>query len=327
VRASPTCVTDLRHQAAAAVKEIGFNMLGPMQHSPMQHIFSGGFLSCVLRPTPKRALECALVALLAAGLFTPAGALDGAEKAKISPTTQLPIFKDPQAALRAGIESYHAGNPTRSIEALRYAADGGESLAQWKLGRMYADGDGVVRDDVKAYNYFSRIVETFSDDDPDPGVRSLVSNAFVSLGVYLRQGVASATAKIAPDPERAFELFRYAATYFRNADAQYQLARMYLDGAFVKKDARQALNWLELAARKGHAPSQALIGQLMFDGAGGAAQRPRGLMYLTLAREAASSGAGDQWIVDQHTRALAAASDAERSAAGAMLEHYLKHRD
>ncbi len=99
-------------------------------------------------------------------------------------------------------------------------------------------------------------------------------------------GIASA--KLAPDPERAFDLFRYAATYFGDADAQYNVARMYLDGVGVKKDMRQGMNWLDLAARKGHAPAQALLGEMMFNGeAGGAAQRPRGLMYLTLAREPA----------------------------------------
>jgi TPR repeat protein len=30
-------------------------------------------------------------------------------------------------------------------------------VAQWKLGRMYADGEGVPRDDLRAFNYFSQI--------------------------------------------------------------------------------------------------------------------------------------------------------------------------
>ena len=191
---------------------------------------------------------------------------------------------------------------------------------------MYAVGDGVTRDDRKAFDYYSRIVERFADDDPNPSTRSMVSNAFVSLGQYLRAGIASA--KLAPDPERAFDLFRYAATFFRNADAQYYVARMYLDGVGVKKDTRQGMNWLDLAARKGHPQAQALLGQLMFDGkAGGGAQRPLGLMYLTLARESANGAPADHWIVEQHDRALAAASEEDRRAAVGMLENYLQHRN
>lgn len=225
-----------------------------------------------------------------------------------------------------GLESYHAGNTKKSLEALRYAADGGESLAQWKLGRMYADGDGVARDDAKAYAYFSKLVEHFSDDEPGPRERVMAAGAFVAVGVYYLEGIASA--KITPDVGRAFDLFRYAATYFGNADAQYNLARMYLDGTGVAKDVRQGVNWLDLAARKGHAPAQALLGHLMFNGEAGAPpQRARGLMYLTLAREAAGDRASDQWIVELHSQAVARAGEADRRAAVSMLEYYLTRRD
>jgi TPR repeat protein len=254
----------------------------------------------------------------------PAAALDAPEPRSLAATSPLAIFRDPQAALRAGLESYHAGNANKSVEALRYAADSGEQLAQWKLGKMYAEGDGVARDDAKAYAYFSKIVEHFAEDEPGPRERSMVANAFVAVGVYSLDGIASA--KIAPDVGRAFDLFRYAATYFSNADAQYYLARMYLEGRGLPKDVRQGVNWLDLAARKGHAPAQALLGHLIFNGeAGGNAQRPRGLMYLTLAREAASDH--DQWIVDLYSRAVDRATEADRKAAVSMLEFYLKRRD
>jgi hypothetical protein len=32
-----------------------------------------------------------------------------------------------------------------SLTALQYAAEGGHPIAQWKLGRMYADGNGVAQ--------------------------------------------------------------------------------------------------------------------------------------------------------------------------------------
>lgn len=267
------------------------------------------------------------LAMLVTAFVDPAPALD-APAARAPETTPLPMFKNPRAALRAGLESYHAGDAGASVAALRYAAEGGEPLAQWKLGRMYADGDGVTRDDAKAYDYFSRIVDHFAEADPDPRERSMAANAFVAVGLYLRDGLSAA--KIEPDLDRAFDLFRYAATYFRNADAQYHLARMYLDGVGVKKDLRQSVNWLELAARKGHPLAQAVLGELMFSGetGGGAAQKARGLMYLTLARDAvAGGGANEHWIIDAHARALAAAKEADRQAAVAMLEDYLRARN
>ncbi len=271
-------------------------------------------------------LFAASFAMFVGAFVEPAPALD-APAARAPETTPLPMFKNPRAALRAGLESYHAGDAATSVAALRYAAEGGEPLAQWKLGRMYAEGDGVVRDDAKAYDYFSRIVDHFAEADPDPRERSMAANAFVAVGVYLRDGLDSA--KIEPNLDRAFELFRYAATYFRNADAQYHLARMYLDGVGVKKDMRQSMSWLELAARKGHPQAQAVLGGLMFSGeaGGGASQKARGLMYLTLARDAVAGGAGDQWIVDSHARALASANESDRKAAVALLEDYLRARN
>jgi hypothetical protein len=269
-------------------------------------------------------LFAASFAMLVTAFVEPAPALD-APAARAPETTPLPMFKNPRAALRAGLESYHAGDSATSVAALRYAAEGGEHLAQWKLGRMYAEGDGVARDDAKAYDYFSRIVDHFADEEPEPKERSMAANAFVAVGLYLRDGLSAA--KIEPDLDRAVELFRYAATYFRNADAQYHLGRMYLEGAGVKKDMRQSVNWLELAARKGHPQAQALLGRMMFNGETGAAQRARGLMYLTLARDSVAGGSNEQWIVDLHAKALSAASEQDRRAAVAMLEGYLRERN
>lgn len=264
--------------------------------------------------------------MLVTAFVAPAPALDAPRTSARADTQPLPMFKDPRAALRAGLESYHAGDSATSVAALRYAAEGGEPLAKWKLGRMYAEGDGVARDDAKAYEYFSEIVDHYADDEPDPRERSMAASAFVAVGIYLRDGVPSA--KIRPDLDRAFDLFRYAATYFRNADAQYNLARMYLEGAGVKKNVRQGVNWLELAARKGHPQAQAMLGRMMFTGeASGEPERARGLMYLTLARDGAGGAARDQWIADLHAEALSSASEADRRAAGAMLEGYLRERN
>src|SRR6516162_9169459 len=46
---------------------------------------------------------------------------------------------------------------TNALTALQYAAEQGQPVAQWKLGRMYADGDGVPRDDLRAFSYFSQV--------------------------------------------------------------------------------------------------------------------------------------------------------------------------
>ena len=236
-----------------------------------------------------------------------------------------PVYKDAQQALQAGIATYSAGNAKNSVDALTYAAQGGAALAQWKLGKMYAAGDGVAPDDYKAYKYFLQIVENYDEDSTPRRELPVVASAFVAVGAYSLNGIAGSALR--PDANRALSMFQYAATNFGDANAQYNLARMYLDGAGVEKDARQAARWLRLAAEKGHAPSQALLGQLLFTGPEGVArQRAQGLMFLTLARESATDPAADHWIVDLYEKAMSAASDNDKQAALAYLEGYLKKR-
>ncbi|MBV8850910.1 MAG: sel1 repeat family protein [Methylobacteriaceae bacterium] len=255
----------------------------------------------------------------------PTLALDGPETAAMS-TKPLPIFKNPRQALREGLDSYRSGNARNSVDALQFAAEGGEPLARWKLGRMYADGDGVTRDDLKAYHYFSQIVAGYNDDDVAGRETAIISSAFVALGVYNLNGIADSGVK--PNPDRAIEMFHYAATNFGDANAQYNLGRLYLDGVpGVARDTRQAARWLSLAAEKGNTPAQAILGQMLFNGNDGVMrQRARGLMWLTLARDAAT-GSGDQWIVDLYESAISASSDPDRQMALAYLQAHLQKRD
>lgn len=47
-------------------------------------------------------------------------------------------------------------------------------------------------------------------------------------------------------------MFSYAASYFGNADAQYDLARLYLKSSTASRDDfRYGARWLGLAAQKG----------------------------------------------------------------------------
>ena len=104
-------------------------------------------------------------------------------------------------------------------------------------------------------------------------------------------------------------MFQYAATSFGDLNAQYNLAHMYMVGAGgLAKDNVAAIHWLANAAGKGHAPSQALLGHMLFLGEGVPHQRARGLMWLEFAKDAAP-GPGDAWIRDLYQRDLELASD------------------
>jgi len=109
-------------------------------------------------------------------------------KAPVTEKEPLAIFRDPRQAMTKYIEGYRSGDTRSSLEALRYAADGGEALARWKLGSMYAQGDGVPRDDLKAYQYFQQIIDAYDEANPNPRERGVVASAFVAVGAYALNG-------------------------------------------------------------------------------------------------------------------------------------------
>ena len=259
------------------------------------------------------------IAALAFGLVAaavPALALDG-NKTSDPGKIAVPTFRSAKEALQAGVHDLLAGDAQSSVEALTYAAEGGQPLAQWKLGRMYARGEGVPRDDIKAYSYFERLVESYNEDDPDRPDIAAISNAFVSVGVYCLNGIPNS--EIKADPERALEMFQYAATNFGDSDAQYNLARMYMDGAAgLAPNNMRAARWLALAAEKGHHQAQALLGHLLFLGEGVPRQRARGLMWLSIAKNGAQ-GQKDEWIRELQAKDYGAASEDDRTVAGAYL--------
>jgi uncharacterized protein len=227
----------------------------------------------------------------------------------------------PAEAFRTGTQALQAGDAKGGLRALEYAAENGHPIAQWKLGRMYADGDQVRRDDMRAFEYFHDIVDSHPDDSLGTPQARFVANAFVALGVYYLTGIPDSPVK--PSPPRARDLFAYAASYFGDADAQYRLGRMLLEGQGGPKDPWQAARWLKLAADKGYYQAQALLGVTLFKGNGLPRQVPRGLMYLTIARDSAPQ---DKTVADLHAAAFAQATDDERAVALSYLESWLKGR-
>ena len=93
-------------------------------------------------------------------------------------------------AFRMGYKSYKAGDTETALEALNFAADHGHTAALWKLGRMYATGDGVELDHGKAFAIFMRIADENADTSRRSRDARYVADALLSLGRYYEQGIA-----------------------------------------------------------------------------------------------------------------------------------------
>nr|WP_246519990.1 tetratricopeptide repeat protein [Ancylobacter lacus] len=274
------------------------------------------------RDLSDRVWLAALLALLLAPL--PVSAFDGNTESSPAPgaPAATAAARPLEEAVRLGTRALRSGETEKGIDSLRYAAEQGHPGAQWKLGRMYADGEGVARDQIKAFEYFTQIANMHADDNPSAPQARFVADAFVALGSYYMTGIPNS--KVRRDFGRARDMFAYAASYFGDPDAQYELARLYIDGTGVQRDPRFAARWLGLAAQKGQYRAQAALGGLLFKGDDGVPrQAARGLMWLTLARDAAAGG-DDKWIVDLYDEAFSAASSDERALALVYLEQHLK---
>lgn len=252
--------------------------------------------------------------LTAVGAAAPAAAFDPSE---------FTAETAPVEAFRYGFDAYRQGDKTTAVEALRFAAEKGHPIAQWKLGRMYAEGDGLQRDDLKAFEIFTEIANTHAEDNPRAPEAPFVANAFVALGGYYRAGIPNS--RVEPNVGRARQMFAYAASYFGDPEAQHNLAWMYYQGEGGERDPRQAARWAKLSADKGHAGAQALLGHLLFEGDGVTRQPVLGLMFLSVARERAESA--EQWIREMHEHAFSLATETERRTALALAEDWIEKND
>jgi TPR repeat protein len=258
----------------------------------------------------------AAVIVLAFGV-EPTRSLDGSPSpdAAIAPNAE----PSPVDAFRTATEALKTGQKRRAVSSLQYAAEHGHGFALWQLGRMYAEGDGVKRDDHRAFEYFQKFADSHADDNPAIPRARFVANAFVALGHYYLDGIPNSS--VSPSPELARRMFAHAASYFGDAEAQYQLAKLYLDGKSVRREPRRAVSWLLLAANKGHYRSQAVLGRILFNGEHGMRQRASGLMWLTIACDGPGAKVG--WISELRQKAFQQASDDERALALILLRRWV----
>ncbi len=255
--------------------------------------------------TARLASVVALVVLVSFLLVSlPVLALDGK-------TTAAPLT--PTEALRAGVHHYNAGQKTEALNALQYAAENGQPGAAWKLGEMFANGDGVPEDDKRAFEYYSQIVREHGDAWYGNRIAAYVGSAFTALGKYYRSGIDGVVPR---NEERARDYFATAANVYHDAEAQYQLGRIYQDANHML-----AVRWYNLAAKKGHNGARARLGEALFVIAQDPGRKARALMWITIARENAA-GADAGWIGDIHEQYFALADEDIRRLARGLADEW-----
>jgi exopolysaccharide production negative regulator len=181
------------------------------------------------------------------------------------------------------------------------------------------DALDLPTDDWKAFEHLRALTAKHVDDDPNRPESRVVAKAFVALANFYLKGIPNSP--VQADPKRARDLFAYAATYFRDPEAQYLLGRLDLEGIGGPPNALQAARWLSLAAKNEQHQAQALLGRILVNGEGVPRQAARGLMFLMLARDGAPDEA---WIGALFDAAFKQASADEQAQSLVLLEGWLK---
>jgi len=253
------------------------------------------------------AVLTAVVVAIASPVFfvTPASAFDPKQVFKEEKPSQKKLF-------RWYLKKKKEGDDDEALDVLEYAADQGISTAQWKLGKMYEFGDSVERDQKKAFEFYQKIANNYGEARPNTPEWAITGKAMVALGHYYRDGLPEAN--LAPNATEARVMFTTAAMYFRDADGQFELAKLILDGKGTLDEGRQAIRMLQLAKKNGHSGALALLGSALVEGEYVSQDVVRGLSMLTKAAERAPADMLP-WIQSLQQEAFALASVDQRQAA------------
>ncbi len=215
----------------------------------------------------------------------------------------------------------HAGMPSGKLVVIKLqdlapAAQKGDIPAEVEMARRLALGEGVKKNEAQAALYFQAVVNQLGEIGAHDKQGPLAATAFRFLAQFHRRGVPEAN--IAPNPGYAFDLLHHAASYFGDPIAQFELARLLIKGDGVTKNTRVGAQWLLRATRKGYAPAQALLGEMLWHGDGVKRVPGEGLGLLAIARRNASP-ADKAWVSNMFEAARAEALPIEILEANAFI--------
>ena len=199
------------------------------------------------RPGLIRAVAC-VIALIAAGVLYFQNQREAAAAApervieRATPTIAQvtvnavvapPTAMTPEQRYEASLRALSVGQLEQGVAALNDAAEAGYAPAQYRLAKLYENGEGVPIDLMLARQWTERAA---SGGD---------QRAMHDLGVFYARGEGATR-----DDAAAFRWFRQAAEY-GVLDSQFNLGVFYEEGRGVSADGGEALFWFLVAGRAG----------------------------------------------------------------------------
>lgn len=203
------------------------------------------------------------------------------------------------------LEYYHRKDYARAKELFEKAAANGYANAQYSLGMMYYDGEGVEQDYVKAAGWYQKAASNGQAEaqnnlammyEKGEGVEQDYVKAVTWYQKAADNGQVEAQRNLAimydkgegvkQDYAKAIELYQKAAEN-GSINTQILLGLMYEVGHGVEQDDAKAAEWYQKAADNGHADAQFFLALMYAEGRG---VKLNSLKAMELYQKAADKG-------------------------------------
>jgi hypothetical protein len=150
------------------------------------------------------------------------------------------------------VDAYNRGDYAVAAQEFQPFAEQGQATAQYILGWIYQNGEGVPQDYAESARWYEKAA---MKDNAD---------AQYALGYYYMTGSG-----VAPDNAKAADWFRKAAAGTPGkAGAQYLLGYLLARGEGVPVDEAEAAAWYRKAADQGYADAQYALALALASGTG-----------------------------------------------------------
>jgi TPR repeat protein/serine/threonine protein kinase len=170
-----------------------------------------------------------------------------------------------------------AKDETKAVRWYRKAAEQGDARGQFLLGVAYANGEGIAKDEAEAVRWYRKAAEQGDDGGQ------------VNLGVAYANGEG-----VAKNEAEAVRWYRKAAEQ-GVARGQVNLGNAYAHGRGVTRDQTEAIRWYRKAAEQGDARGQFFLGVAYANGQGVAKNEAEAVRWY---RKAAEQGdANGQFVL------------------------------
>ena len=197
------------------------------------------------------------------------------------------------------LAAYERKDYAAAVRGFRSLAVRGVSVAQFYIGLMYRNGEGVPKDGQQAAYWYRKAAEQ--------------GNAAAQNNLGLAHAFGEGVPK---DEQQAAYWFRKAAEQ-GDVDGQFNLGQMYRRGEGVPKDDQQALSWYLKAAEQGDAAAQNALGIMYATGEGVPKDEQQAYFWWLLA-----SAKGEQLATQNRNKVERVLTHEQRASAQAAARNW-----